>query len=145
MPGTLPGEVAEVHLPVSSRGEARLARIVRAAPERVVPRCAHTEACGGCTWQHVAYPEQLRLKRERVQYLLDSTLGRGTVRVQATVPTPCEDGQAAPWHFRRKVHFAFDSLADGRVVMGHLARRSHRVVDVDDCPVHAEAGNRGGA
>jgi 23S rRNA (uracil1939-C5)-methyltransferase len=140
--GALPGELVEVHLPVSSRGEARLAKVVRSAPERVEPHCAHTVACGGCTWQHVAYPEQLRLKRERVQYLIDTALGGGTVRVQATVPTPCEAGQDAPWHFRRKVHFAFDSSADGRVVMGHLERRSHRVVDVDDCPVHAEAGNR---
>jgi 23S rRNA (uracil1939-C5)-methyltransferase len=141
VPGTLPGELVEIAPPANPRGEARLTRVLEPSADRVQPPCAHVQDCGGCTWQHVSYSEQLRLKRERVQYLLDATLGRASVRVAPAVPTPCKDGETRPWRFRHKVHFAFDAGADGGVVMGHLARGTHRVVDVDDCPVHAEAGD----
>jgi 23S rRNA (uracil-5-)-methyltransferase RumA len=141
VPGTLPGETVDVTLSASRRGIALLTRVVVASPHRVTPRCRHAAECGGCTWQHLAYGEQLRLKRERVQFLLDEALGRGVARVRPAVPTPAAAEGGAPWHFRHKVHFAFDEDAAGRVVMGHLRRGSRRVVDVTECPVHAEAGN----
>ena len=141
VPGALPGEVVELHEGVDARGRARVARVVSPSPNRAEPRCRHTDECGGCAWQHVAYGEQLRLKQARVQFLLDDALGRGRVRVRPTVPTPAELGSDAPWHFRNKVSFAFDHEVNGDVVMGHLRRGSRQVLDVSECPVHAEQGN----
>ena len=36
--------------------EAWLRKILVPSPVRVTPRCAHVGVCGGCKWQHVAYP-----------------------------------------------------------------------------------------
>ena len=142
VPGALPGEDVEAAGPPDRRGRVRLVRVLTPSPHRVAPRCRHFGECGGCAWQHVAYAEQLRLKRERVQYLLDAELGDDSVRVAATVPTPpSSEGDDTPWHFRAKVHFAFDHDTGGRVVMGHMRRSSREVFDAAECPVHAEAGN----
>jgi 23S rRNA (uracil1939-C5)-methyltransferase len=142
VPGALPGEQVEVDAPSHSRSVARLARVVVPSSHRVPPRCRHASECGGCSWQHVAYREQLRLKQERVQFLMDEALGTGRVFVAPTVPTPLEhDEDEAPWHFRNKAHFAFEEDAAGHLVMGHMRRGSRRVMNVLECPVHAEAGN----
>src|SRR5688572_33341403 len=60
VPFTLPGERVRVEL--ERRGAARLVRVLAPSPHRVEAPCPFFGPCGGCTWQHVAYPEQLRLK-----------------------------------------------------------------------------------
>jgi 23S rRNA (uracil1939-C5)-methyltransferase len=120
---------------------------VLVSPEhRVAPACRHFGVCGGCDWQHVAYAEQLRLKQRRLQALVDTSLGPRAPRVAPTRPTPFDAGAAdAPWGYRGKVHFVFGPGGRGApLVMGHFRRGSRAVVPVDECPVHAAAGNRWG-
>ena len=103
---------------------------------RVTPRCRHFGECGGCASQHIEYREQLRLKRKRVAELV------GHTDVLPTLATPSADG-GAPWGFRGKVSFVFAPGGRGRpLVMGHYRRGSRTVLPVEECPVHAEAGNR---
>src|SRR5580698_3267390 len=51
----LPGE--EVTYRILKRrndyDEARVIQVLRPAPERVAPRCAHFGVCGGCSLQHM--------------------------------------------------------------------------------------------
>jgi 23S rRNA (uracil1939-C5)-methyltransferase len=96
--------------------------------------------CGGCSWQHIAYPEQLRLKTA----LLDRL-----VRARVATAPPALPMRAAsidnPWGFRQKVHFVFGEGAGRRgsrdLLMGHYARGSRRVIHVHECPVHDGRGN----
>ena len=107
----------------------------------VEPHCRHHAACGGCGWQNVPYPEQLIRKQKRIEELLGRELGTHAPRVLPTIGMPVgEDGM--PWGFRQKASFVFGSDAAGRLVMGHYARRSHEVVPVSECPVHAPRANR---
>ena len=47
------------------------------SPRHIVsaPRCRHASLCGGCSWQHVAYAEQLRLKTRALATLLERAAG----------------------------------------------------------------------
>ena len=133
-----------------------------APPHRVTPRCRHFGECGGCAWQHIDYPEQLRIKQKRVEELLgdrgskdprytsddvppDTSAAKEDRRdtvVRPTLPTPSPDG-GAPWGFRNKASFVFAPGGRGRpLVMGHFRRGSRTVLPVEECPVHADAGNR---
>ena len=154
VPGTIPGERAEIEWRMLRDGRAvgRVVRLVETSPHRVKARCRHFGPCGGCTWQHIAYPEQLRLKQRRLQDLLDASLGRGAAKVLPTLGTPPRGGRGAaadasteataPWQFRNKVHFVFGP-GEGRdsLVMGHYRRGSRSVIPIRECPVHAEPGN----
>ena len=92
--------------------------------------CPHFGDCGGCSLPGVAYGEQLARKQARLAALLGAA-------VPPLVPSPCET------HFRSKVGLVFAPAGRGRgLVMGHYARGSQRVVPIDECPVHAERGNR---
>src|SRR5512139_2641836 len=64
VPFALPGETVRVRLVEEKRGYARaqLVEVLQASPERIQPRCAHFGLCGGCHYQHLSYPAQLRAK-----------------------------------------------------------------------------------
>lgn len=103
-----------------------------------IPRCAHFGECGGCSSQHVPYPEQLRLKSDLVTRLVRAAVPDAPPARPALAGTPIDN----PWGYRQKVHFVFGSdRSAGRLVMGHYARGTRRVIPVRECPVHDERGN----
>jgi 23S rRNA (uracil1939-C5)-methyltransferase len=144
VPFTIPGERVRVATRRTRDGRTvgELVEIVRASPSRVAPRCRHFApdtgpACGGCSWQHIAYPEQLRLKTALVDRLVRAVVPDAPATASMVAATPDD-----PWHYRHKVHFAFDAPPDRhRIVIGHYVRGSRRVLPVVECPVHAERGN----
>ena len=142
VPGGIPGERVRVKR-LRPTGRSVLCEIVRveeASPNRVSPRCRHAAACGGCAWQHVAYPEQLRRKAAALGSLLRRAMGEDAPRVLPTIGMPVgSDGM--PWHFRQKAAFVFDR-GPGGLAMGHFARGTNEVVAVSECPVHSERANR---
>ena len=90
--------------------------------------CRHFGVCGGCTLPGVPYAEQLARKRQDLSTLL-------RLDVPPLIPSPSDSG------FRCKVAFVFGS--DGkRLVMGHYAIGSQRIVPIEECPVHHGRGNR---
>ena len=156
VPFTIPGERVRIELREGGAHRAGPASafardILRRSPHRVTPKCPHfgpgnqrDRGCGGCSWQHIAYAEQLRLKASLVERLLRGALGRAPA-VRPTLPgTEPND----PWHYRQKVHFVFGNGGKpggrrrGALVMGHYARSSRRIVAVRECPVHDDRGNR---
>jgi 23S rRNA (uracil1939-C5)-methyltransferase len=144
VPFTIPGE--RVRVATRARRDGRFMatplEVLRPSPHRVAPLCPHFAppdgpACGGCAWQHIAYDEQLRLKTELVARLVRDVVPRSPAPRPMIAPTPRD----APWHYRQKVHFVFDSDSRRGLVMGHYARGSRRVVPIRECPVHDERGN----
>lgn len=126
----LPGERAEVAVDHQSphRDEA-WARIVKrigpASPDRVPPVCPAFGRCGGCTWQHLAYPAQLEAKRARV---VASVGELGTV--SPCVPSPHIFG------YRNKGKYVA-GISNGHVLLGAYAPRTHHVIDTLGCQVVA--------
>jgi 23S rRNA (uracil1939-C5)-methyltransferase len=136
----LPGESAEVVIdhrsPHKSEAWGRvLRRIGEPARERTEPACPAFGRCGGCTWQHLAYPAQLDAKRRRVELALADILAidqRG-VTVAPVRPSPRLFG------YRNKGKYVVGkSGADGEhVVLGAYAPRTHHVIDTLGCQVVA--------
>jgi len=103
--------------------------------------CQHARACGGCSWLHLSYAQQLKSKEASISRLLSSAL-------QVALPSPPRfeplfDPEKQPKGFRQKVAFVFGPGPGGRgLVMGHYARGSQKIVPVVECPVHSDRGNR---
>lgn len=66
---TAPGEVvdARIHKIKKKYCEALLEEIITPSPLRVHPKCRYAEVCGGCSWQHLAYPEQVKIKTAHIR------------------------------------------------------------------------------
>jgi 23S rRNA (uracil1939-C5)-methyltransferase len=152
VPFTIPGEQIRASVRRLRNGThiAIVEEILQRSPHRVAAHCPHfgftgsaeagddaPQGCGGCTWQHIAYPEQLRLKSELVTRLLREAVPQAPAAL-ATVTAAAID---SPWGYRQKVHFVFGSGPRGSLAMGHYARGTRRVIPVTACPVHDERGN----
>jgi 23S rRNA (uracil1939-C5)-methyltransferase len=147
VPFTLPGERVRVRLD-RARGAgprpATLLEVLRPSPHRVTPPCSHfgpdaspgLGPCGGCAWQHIAYPEQLRLKTATVARVVRAAVGPVPVAPMMAA-TPIDH----PWGYRHKVHFVLGAGYRERVEMGHYVRGSRRIIPVEECPVHDPRGN----
>jgi 23S rRNA (uracil1939-C5)-methyltransferase len=146
VPFTIPGERVRVRIAERPRGRSvgSLLEILRPSPHRVAPRCRHfgadampgIGACGGCTWQHITYPEQLRLKALIVDRLVRAVVPDAPNALPTLAGTALEH----PWGYRHKVHFVFGNRGS-ILTMGHYVRGSRRIIPVAECPVHDERGN----
>lgn len=125
VPGAIAGEKVRVEL-VQERGSfarARLVEVITPSPARVAPPCPYFGQCGGCHWQHIAYPAQLEFKRGIVASQLRRIAGLKDVAVQETI------GADDSWAYRN--HVQFHATADG--VPGFMASMSHDVVAIERC------------
>jgi 23S rRNA (uracil1939-C5)-methyltransferase len=133
VPLAIPGETVRVQLTEERKGyvRARLLEVLDPSPDRVKPPCRYFGLCGGCRWQHIAYPAQLRFKTEIVRAQLQR-IGK-----QADPPVRPMLGMDEPWAYRNHVQLQVDR--HGRV--GYHALRSHDVVPVEECWITHELLN----
>lgn len=89
--------------------------------------CEYEKKCGGCAYQDVSYPEQLKIKQDQVKKLLDS-FGK----VEPIV------GMDDPKHYRNKVNAAFGRLRNGTIISGVYEEKSHRIVNIEHCMIEDE-------
>jgi 23S rRNA (uracil1939-C5)-methyltransferase/tRNA (uracil-5-)-methyltransferase len=135
VPFTLPGEKVRVRVYRNHKNfsEADLVEVLTPSPHRINPRCPLFGRCGGCQYQHLAYPEQLKWKRQQVQELLKYMAGV-EFDVAPVIASPREFG------YRSKItpHFQAgrtDAPAGGAPV-GFLKQGSRfEIVDVPACPI----------
>ncbi len=125
VPFALPGELVRLELVETHQrwARARLIEVLQPSPDRVEPRCPHFSDCGGCHYQHMAYPAQLLAKAEIVRGQLERLGGLTDLPFEPTVASP------SPWNTRN--HLQFSLTEEGR--LGYLAAASHRVVPIQVC------------
>ena len=83
---TVAAEITEVK---KNFARARLLRVEKPAPERVAPECPYFGACGGCQYQHIAYPEQLRMKHKQISDLFERVGKISAGKIAPVNPLPC--------------------------------------------------------
>jgi len=68
VPFVVPGDICDIRIVSRKRRfyEGRAIKIHRFSADRVEPVCRHFGVCGGCRWQVMSYPEQLRFKQKQV-------------------------------------------------------------------------------
>ncbi|MDP2624578.1 MAG: 23S rRNA (uracil(1939)-C(5))-methyltransferase RlmD, partial [Candidatus Peregrinibacteria bacterium] len=99
---------------------------------RVTARCKHFNFCGGCTWQSLAYEDQLKFKEGIVRETLNH-LGGFPEDVVERVMRPII-GISDPWYYRNKMELSFGLSDEGELKLGfHLPKRRYDVLNVEEC------------
>ena len=116
--GAIGGERVRARIYKKRKGVyfGEVVEVIKPAPERIEPRCPFFGECGGCTFQHIPYEHQLRIKEEIVRETLERLGKFEGFEFLPIVPSPLE------WEYRNKMEFAFGADEEGRVYLG-LHRR----------------------
>jgi 23S rRNA (uracil1939-C5)-methyltransferase len=132
VPFTIPGETVRVRVAKVHRSwlRAEPVALVRPSPDRVAAPCPFFGACGGCVYQHVAYPRQLALKTRQVSEALRRLGGFEAPPVEEARPSPLVLG----YRNRITVHIVPPDI-------GFRGTDPRRVVDVDRCLLADDAVN----
>jgi 23S rRNA (uracil1939-C5)-methyltransferase len=133
VPYTVTGDEAWIEITEEKKrySTARLIQILKPSPWRVTPPCPYFGTCGGCQWQHIDYSTQVEQKKE----ILKETLSR--LGGMKEVPPISVFALPKPYDYRARVQLKVD-----RKAMGYYEERSHRIVDVERCPISHPLVNR---
>lgn len=129
---TVPGQKVRFQVNKIRKGkcEGRLLEVLERSPLEIEPACPHFAVCGGCTYQNLAYEEQIRLKSNQLKELLDSAIGE---------PYLFEGVKESPHGemYRNKMEFSFgDEEKDGPLALGMHKRGSfYDIVTVKQCRI----------
>jgi 23S rRNA (uracil1939-C5)-methyltransferase len=131
VPYVLPGEKVRLGPPKKRASilEAEAEERLESSPDRIEPACPVFERCGGCHYQHASYEYQLARKTE----ILAETLRRVG---RFDPPERIETLSADPWNYRNRGQFRID-----RARIGYLSAGSHKLVEIEQCPISAPAIN----
>ena len=130
VPFTARGETVEIEIVEVKRrfARGRLLRVLDPSPDRVVAPCRYFGECGGCQYQHLDYPAQLKIKHAQVTELL-RRIGRfSNVPVDPVLPSP------RPYGYRNRVLVRSQwNGREQRLVIGFLGQNNRWVVDLEEC------------
>ena len=68
VPFCVPGDICDIQIrrKKHSFAEGEVVRFIEYSKVRAMPFCKHFGVCGGCKWQNLPYPEQLKFKQQQV-------------------------------------------------------------------------------
>jgi len=138
VPFVIPGEEAEVKLLELKKnfGRARLVRIRTATAERVEPECRYFGACGGCQYQHIDYPAQLRFKHKQVADLFERLAGIARDLIRPVIPCP------RPYGYRNRIMIRSQwNKPEQKLNIGFIRADCGLVEDIETCKIAAPALN----
>ena len=129
--GLLPGEEAEVFVTRDKKSyrEAKLEKILTPSPLRIEPKCPAFGKCGGCSFEHTEYKNQIQFKTDCVKELLNFL----DVEIPQAKQSPVQ------WNYRNKMEFSFynDSLANLSLGL-HCKGSFYKYSEVPPCYISHE-------
>jgi len=133
IPFTIEGELVSAKITREKKqfAEAEVVDLRQRSPDRVDPPCSYFGKCGGCAYQHIDYAHQLEIKTRQVRDVLKRIGKLDDVPMRPIIPSPL------PYAYRNRV-----TVHAENGVIGYFQRDSHRLIDVEHCPIAMEEVNR---
>ncbi len=133
VPYTIEGELvsAEIVREKKQFAEAEMLEVKESSPHRLTPKCPYFGRCGGCAYQHIHYEHQLAIKWRQVRDVLQRIGKLKDIPMRPIIPSPKQ------YEYRNRITV---HVQDG--VIGFFRRDSHRLIDVERCPISCDEVNR---
>ena len=133
IPFTIEGELVSAQIVREKKqfSEAEIVDLKERSPHRIEPRCPYFGECGGCAYQHISYAHQLEIKSRQVGDVLRRIGKLKDVPMRPIIPSPLE------YAYRNRI-----TVHAENGIIGYFRRDSHRLIDVERCPIAMDEVNR---
>ncbi len=108
----------------------KIAKIIKPSKKRIEPECDSFKSCGGCSFAHIKYEEELSLKEQKVKDAFQR-IGGLTPKFAPIISSP------ETKRYRNKAQYPV-KRENGILNIGFYAKKSHRVIDGGDCLLQPE-------
>jgi 23S rRNA (uracil1939-C5)-methyltransferase len=152
VPFVVPGDMVDIQLTrkKNSYAEGKAVYFHAYSPQRTEAFCEHYGVCGGCKWQILPYPEQIRYKQQQV---IDNLTRIGKIELPKISPIL---GSEKTCFYRNKLEFTFSNkrwmtneeiqsgkTPDDRNVLGfHIPGMFDKVLDIRKCWLQDDISNQ---
>jgi len=109
--------------------------LVTPSESRCDPPCPFYAHCGGCDYQHILYPDQLRIKTRQVTETFQRIGRIKAPVVEDIIPSP------AVFHYRGKAEYHCRRNTEGNLKLGFMDRSGGTIIDIDSCLIVDESIN----
>lgn len=129
VPFTAPSDVVEIEIHSKKKNFAhgKLLRLNHPAKMRTEPLCPYFGSCGGCQFQHIAYPHQVDAKRT---FILDALKRIGNIQLEDLTVLPAKE----QLHYRRHIRLNLRKEGDG-FKAGYIGCKPPYFIPVVKCPI----------
>ena len=100
-------------------------KIIKPSKSRIEPQCEAFKSCGGCSFAHIKYADELKAKEQKVKDAFER-IGGITPPFAPIVASP------ETTRYRNKAQYPV-RRENGILNIGFYAKKSHRVIDGSDC------------
>ena len=127
IPNALVGEKCLVRIEKAQKTWAagKITELLEKSPHRVNRLCPVAKLCGGCSFWHMDYEEECRLKAERVRQALNRIGGENLENVQLLAAPDCTG-------YRNKAVYPVGSKK-GKAYAGFFRAGTHQIVENQGC------------
>ncbi len=132
VPFVIVGETVEVEITEVKKNFARakLLRVEKSSPERVAPECRYFTQCGGCQYQHIAYPLQLKIKHKQISDLFERVGKIPADKIAPVIPSP------QPYGYRNRIMIRSQWNGPAKkLVIGFIRADNNFVEDIEECKI----------
>ena len=109
-------------------GYGILEEIIVPSSDRIQVDCPSFKQCGGCSFRHISYEAELRLKEKSVRDAFQR-IGGFFLEPEPILHAPNSE------HYRNKAQYPLGTDEKGNAIAGFYAKRSHRLVPTDCCRI----------
>ena len=155
VPNCVPGDIVDLQVTKKKHSfmEAKVLRIVQPSKVRCEARCKHFGVCGGCKWQILPYPEQLRYKQQQI---VDNLTRIGKIELPEISPIlgskhiyeyrnklefTCADRRWYPWEVIEAAG-GLDKIDSSYGLGFHIPNCFDKVLDIEECHLMPDINNR---
>lgn len=152
VPFAAPGDVVDIRLSRKRKqyAEGRIVAFKRYSADRVEPFCSHFGVCGGCQWQHLPYPSQLKYKQQQVLDVLQRI-----AKIELPEARPIL-GSEKDRFYRNKLEYTFsnkrwrtleeiqsgEEFKNSEALGFHIPGMFDKVLDIEKCFLQEDFSNR---
>lgn len=142
VPEVVPGDVVNVRITKKKSNylEGKPVSYLKYSKHRTEPFCSHFDKCGGCKWQHLDYPGQLKYKQNMVYEALHRLARVDGFEMNEIIPA------THTRYYRNRLDFAFsdnrwlthEEIKTGKEVDKnaaglHIPGRFDKILDLSHC------------